>query len=169
MNLFSAIALLALAAPPSVEITPKATTITQGATKITILADGSIRIQSPSANLSLPGSEVAPTPPAPLEDLAEVLKAIYGADQDQLKKAKLSALIKSYETALGSIDNAKTLADLAQSMTKAQALKTDDLRPLRDRIAQEIQTTLGNDAEAPLDGPAAKGLLQKLINALKGI
>lgn len=164
--IFPAIAFLSLCAPPSVEITPKATTITQGQTKITILADGSIKIQSPSANLSLPGSEVVPPP---VDDLADALKAIYGADQDQLKKPKLAALIKSYESALQSLDQAKTLSDLAQSLTKAQSLKGDDLRPLRDRIAREIESTLGTDAEAPLDVAAAKALLQKLITTLKGI
>lgn len=165
--IFPAIAFLSLCAPPSVEITPKATTITQGQIKITILADGSIKIQSPSANLSFPGSEVVPSPP--VDDLADALKAIYGADQDQLKKPKLAALIKGYESALQALDQAKTLSDLAQSLTKAQSLKADDLRPLRDRIAKEIESTLGTDAESPLDVAAAKGMLQKLINTLKGI
>lgn len=165
--IFPAIAFLSLCAPPSVEITPKATTITQGQTKITILADGSIKIQSPSANLSFPGSEVVPLPP--VDDLADALKAIYGADQDQLKKPKLAALIKGYESALQALDQAKTLSDLAQSLSKSQTLKPADLRPLRDRIAQEIQSTLGTDPDVDLDVAAAKSLLQKLINTLKGI
>ena len=61
------------------------------------------------------------------------------------------------------------MADLALAMTKAQTLKAADLRPLRDRIAQEIQSNLGTDPDAILDANAAKSLLQKLINILKGI
>jgi ABC-type phosphate/phosphonate transport system ATPase subunit len=54
-------------------------------------------------------------------------------------------------------------------MTRAQTLKAADLRPLRDRIAQEIQVILGTDPDAALDSVAAKTLLQKLITTLKGI
>lgn len=158
---------LAIAAPPQVEITAKATKISQGNVTITLLADGSVRVISPTINLVIPSDQVAPEPAA--DDFADTVKAIYGADQDGLKKAKLSALIKSYESALQSIDKAQAVSDLAASLTKSQTLKPDDLRPLRDRIAKEIQSTLGTDPDAPLDIPSAKALLQKIINTLKGI
>ena len=158
---------LAIAAPAQVEITGKATKISQGNVTITLLADGSVRVISPTVNLVIPADQVAPEPA--VDDFADTVKAIYGADQDGLKKAKLSALIKSYESALQSIDKAQNVSDLAASLTKFQTLKPDDLRPLRDRIAKEIQTTLGTDPEAPLDIPSAKALLQKIISTLKGI
>jgi hypothetical protein len=166
--MISSIAFLVLCIPPQVEITAKGTKITQGQITITVLPDGSVLVKSPSANLVLPAADAEPVVP-PADDLIDALRAIYGADQDQLKKAKLAVLIKSYESALLSLDQAKTLSDLAQSMTKAQSLKADDLRPLRDRIAKEIESTLGTDAEAPLDVAAAKTFLKKLINTLKGI
>jgi hypothetical protein len=166
--MISSIAFLVLALPPQVEITAKGTKITQGQTIVTVLPDGSVLVKSPSVNLVIPATDAEPVNP-PADDLADALSAIYGADQDQLKKAKLAVLIKSYESALLSLDQAKTLSDLAQSMTKAQSLKADDLRPLRDRIAKEIESTLGTDAEAPLDVAAAKTFLKKLINTLKGI
>jgi len=166
--MISSIAFLVICIPPQVEITGKGTKITQGQTIVTVLPDGSVLVKSPSVNLVIPAADAEPVNP-PADDLADALSAIYGADQDQLKKAKLAVLIKSYESALLSLDQAKTLSDLAQSMTKAQSLKADDLRSLRDRIAKEIESTLGTDAEAPLDVAVAKTFLKKLINTLKGI
>ena len=161
----SLLAFLVIGAPPSVEITPKETVIRQGQITIKILPDGSMQIKSPSANLSLPGSDVAPAP----DDFADAIKAIYGADQDKLKKVKLGALIKSYESALQSIDQAKIVGDFAQLLIKSQTIKPDDLRPLRDRIAQEIKTQIGTDPDSPLDAMAAKDLFTKLIANLKGL
>lgn len=166
--MISSIAFLVLCIPPQVEITAKGTKITQGQTIVTVLPDGSVLVKSPAINLVIPAFDAEPVNP-PADDLRDALSAIYGADQDQLKKPKLAALIKSYEAALQSLDQVKTLSDLAQSLTKAQSLKADDLRPLRDRIAKEIESTLGTDAESPLDVAAAKTLLQKLITTLKGI
>ena len=162
------LALLVLALPPQVEITGKGTKITQGQTIVTVLPDGSVLVKSPSVNLVIPAADADPVVP-PGDDLADGLKAIYGADQDANKKAKLTALIKSYQTALDSIDKVTTVADLALAMTRAQTLKAADLRPLRDRIAQEIQSSLGTDPDAILDANAAKSMLQKLINILKRI
>ena len=164
----SALAFLILAIPPQIEITGKGTKIIQGQVTVTVLADGSVLVKSPNANLVIPAADADPVVP-PGDDLADGLKAIYGADQDANKKAKLTALIKSYQTVLDNIDKATTVADLALAMTKAQTLKAADLRPLRDRIAQEIQSSLGTDPDAILDANAAKSLLQKLINILKGI
>jgi len=164
----SALAFLIFAIPPQVEITGKGTQITQGQTIVTVLPDGSVLVKSPSVNLVIPAADAEPVNP-PADDLRDALSAIYGADQDANKKAKLTALIKSYEAALQSIDKAATVADLAQSLSKSQTLKPADLRPLRDRIAQEIQTTLGTDPDVMLDMTAAKSMLQKLITTLKGI
>jgi len=166
--MISSIAFLVLCIPPQVEITGKGTKITQGQITITVLPDGSVLVKSPSANLVLPAADAEPVNP-PADDLADALRAIYGADQDGNKKAKLALLIKSYQAALESLDKVATVADLAQSLSKSQTLKPADLRTLRDRIAQEIQTTLGTDPDAALDPIAAKTLLQKLINTLKGI
>jgi hypothetical protein len=166
--MISSIAFLVLCIPPQVEITGKGTKITQGQITITVLPDGSVLVKSPSANLVLPAADAEPVNP-PADDLADGLKAIYGADQDGNKKAKLASLIKSYQAALESLDKAATVADLAQSLSKSQTLKPADLRPLRDRIAQEIQTTLGTDPDVALDVTAAKSMLQKLITTLKGI
>jgi len=166
--MISSIAFLVLCIPPQVEITGKGTKITQGQTIVTVLPDGSVLVKSPSVNLVIPATDADPVNP-PADDLRDALSAIYGADQDAGKKGKLAALIKSYEASLQSIDKAATVADLALSMTKAQTLKAADLRPLRDRIAQEIQSSLGTDPDAILDANAAKSLLQKLINILKGI
>jgi len=164
----SALAFLILAIPPQIEITGKGTKIVQGQVAITVLPDGSVLVKSPSANLVIPAADADPVNP-PADDLRDALSAIYGADQDGNKKAKLASLIKSYQTALDGIDKATTVADLALAMTKAQTLKAADLRPLRDRIAQEIQSSLGTDPDAILDVNATKSLLQKLINILKGI
>jgi hypothetical protein len=166
--MISSIAFLVLCIPPQVEITGKGTKITQGQITITVLADGSVLIKSPSANLVIPAADADPVVP-PADDLADALRAIYGADQDGNKKAKLASLIKSYQAALESLDKATTVADFAQALSKSQSLKAADLRPLRDRLAQEIQVTLGSDPDAALDSVAAKTLLQKLINTLKGI
>jgi hypothetical protein len=164
----SALAFLILAIPPQVEITGKGTKIVSGQVTVTVLADGSVLIKSPSANLVIPAADADPVVP-PGDDLADALRAIYGADQDTAKKAKLALLIKSYQAALESLDKAATAADFAQALSKSQSLKAADLRPLRDRIAQEIQSSLGTDPDAILDANAAKSLLQKLINILKGI
>ena len=162
------LALLVLALPPQVEITGKGTKITQGQTIVTVLPDGSVLVKSPNANLVLPAADAEPVNP-PADDLIDALRAIYGADQDGNKRAKLASLIKSYQTALESLDKVSTVADFALAMTRAQTLKAADLRPLRDRLAQEIQGALGTDPDAALDSVAAKALLQKLINTLKGI
>ena len=166
--MISSIAFLVLCIPPQVEITGKGTKITQGQTIVTVLPDGSVLVKSPSVNLVIPTNDADPVNP-PADDLRDALSAIYGADQDAGKKVKLAALIKSYEVTLQSIDKAATVADLAQSLTKSQTLKPADLRPLRDRIAQEIQTILGTDPDVALDVAVAKTLLQKLITTLKGI
>ena len=166
--MISSIAFLVLCIPPQVEITGKGTKITQGQTIVTVLPDGSVLVKSPSVNLVIPATDVEPIVP-PADDLIDALKAIYGADQDTAKKAKLASLIKSYQAALESLDKVSTVADFAQALSKSQSLKPADLRPLRDRIAQEIQSSLGTDPDAILDVNAAKLLLQKLINILKGI
>jgi hypothetical protein len=166
--MISSIAFLVLCVPPQVEITGKGTKITQGQITITVLPDGSMLVKSPSVNLVIPAADADPVVP-PAEDLADALRAIYGADQDGNKKAKLALLIKSYQAALESLDKVTTVADFAQALSKSQSLKAADLRPLRDRLAQEIQVTLGTDPDAALDSVAAKALLQKLITTLKGI
>jgi hypothetical protein len=166
--MISSIAFLALCIPPQVEITGKGTKITQGQTIVTVLPDGSVLVKSPSVNLVIPATDAEPVNP-PADDLADALRAIYGADQDTAKKAKLALLIKSYQAALEFLDKVTTVADFAQALSKSQSLKAADLRPLRDRLAQEIQSTLGTDPDAALDSVAAKTLLQKLINILKGI
>ena len=145
------LALLVLALPPQVEITGKGTKIIQGQITITVLPDGSVLVKSPSANLVLPAADAEPVVP-PADDLADALRAIYGADQDTAKKTKLALLIKSYQAALESLDKVSTVADFAQALSKSQSLKAADLRPLRDRLAQEIQVTLGTGAAAWLAG-----------------
>jgi hypothetical protein len=166
--MISSIAFLVLCIPPQVEITGKGTKITQGQTIVTVLPDGSVLVKSPAINLVIPATDADLVNP-PADDLIDALKAIYGADQDTAKKAKLASLIKSYQAALESLDKVTTVADFAQALSKSQNLKAADLRPLRDRIAQEIQGTLGTDPDAALDSVAAKTLLQKLINTLRGI
>jgi hypothetical protein len=166
--MISSIAFLVLCMPPQVEITGKGTKITQGQTIVTVLPDGSVLVKSPSVNLVIPAADADPVIP-PGDDLGDALRAIYGADQDTAKKAKLALLIKSYQAALESLDKVTTVADFAQALSKSQSLKAADLRPLRDRLAQEIQSTLGTDPDAALDSVAAKTLLQKLITTLKGI
>ena len=166
--MISSIAFLVLCIPPQVEITGKGTKITQGQITVTVLPDGSVLVKSPSVNLVIPATDVDPVNP-PADDLGDALRAIYGADQDGNKKAKLASLIKSYQAALESLDKVATVADFAQALSKSQSLKAADLRPLRDRIAQEIQTILGTDPDVTLDVTAAKSLLQKLITTLKGI
>lgn len=166
--MITTIAFLILCAPPQIEITTKQTKITQGQTIVTVLPDGSVSIKSPAVNLTIPAANEQPVEPSN-DDLSDALKAIYGADQDNGKKNKLAALIKSYESALDSIEKAAIVADLAESLQKYQTLKPADLRSMRDRIAQEIQLKMGTDPDVKIDATAAKSLLQKIITILKGL
>jgi hypothetical protein len=170
--IYPILAFTALAAPPQIRVEPNQTVIRQNAVTVTIQADGSILVRGPNIDLVLPGSNspLPPNPgPAPDDELANALKSIYGGEQDALKRVKANALVKSYEAAFRSLDQASTVADFAQAMTRAQTLKFDDLRPLRDRIATEINSVVGSDPEAPLDIAAAKGVLQRIISILKGV
>lgn len=97
---------------------------------------------------------VPPTPPAPVDDLAQILAALYGALNEDGKAAHVKALAKVYdEAAIASADSRyQTVGQLfgAIRQQSLQALPNTALTSMRERLGLVLTQALGNDPAAPL-------------------
>ena len=101
-----------------------------------------------------PGPEPTPPPPPPPppddnDALGQALRGIYGGLQDPGKATKAAALAKVFQqgVVLAKDSDVKTVGGLLGGMRALTrlSLKPDDLRPLRDRIADEAERVLPVD------------------------
>jgi len=124
-----------------------------------------------------PGPE--PTPPPPPDDndaLALALRGIFGGHQDAEKAAKAAALAKVFRQGadLARDPDVKTVGGLLgglRALARA-SLKPDDLRPLRDRIADEADRLLPLDPAVVLTDEhrtAAAKLCTHVAKILEGL
>jgi hypothetical protein len=99
-----------------------------------------------------PGPEPTPPPPPPPppdDAFAQALRGIYGGLQDPNKATKAATLAKVFQQGmiLSRDSEVKTIGGLLggmRALTRIE-LKSDDLRPLRDRIADEAEKVLPVD------------------------
>jgi hypothetical protein len=97
---------------------------------------------------------VPPGPPAPVDDLAQILAALYGALNEDGKAAHVKALAGVFrEAGVASADNRyQTVGQLfgAIRQQSLQALPNTALTSMRERLGLVLTQALGNDPAAPL-------------------
>jgi hypothetical protein len=122
-----------------------------------------------------PGPPGPPSPPAPVDPLAESIKGIYGGIQDQGKAGKAATLAKAYRAGIPycSDPSIKTAGDLYLAMkTLTRELSTEDLKPIRERISDELGKVLPMDSSVVLEGlhrKSAADLFLRLSSILEGL
>ena len=97
---------------------------------------------------------VPPTPPAPVDDLAQILAALFGALNEDGKAAHVKALAGVFrEASVASADNRyQTVGQLfgAIRQQSLQALPNTALTSMRERLGVVLTEALGNDPATPL-------------------
>jgi hypothetical protein len=122
------------------------------------------------------GESPAPAPPAPEDPLQSALQAIYGGIQDPQKNEQRQTLAKVYRQAAEAAGDPKwrTAGELYNAIRgiSVKALPDDALRPIRDRLGDEVATILPTDAAAPLTDEIRKksvNFYQRAANILESL
>ena len=122
-----------------------------------------------------PGPPGPPSPPAPGDPLADSLKGIYGGLQDGKKASKAAILAKAYRAGIPycSDPSIKTAGDLYLGLKAlTRELSSDDLKPIRERISEELGKILPMDSSVVLEPhhkKAASELFARLASILEGL
>jgi len=119
-----------------------------------------------------------PTPPQPDDPFLQSLKSVYGGLQEADKAESVKRLQQVYVFAAAESDNSKysTLGQLYSSIRSmaVQSLKADKVVPIRDMIADQLDTALGTDPNVPLNAENRKkckdafNRINKLLGGLNG-
>ncbi len=118
-----------------------------------------------------------PTPPGPVDDLAQILQALYGALNEDGKAAHVKALANVYrEAAVASADNRYQTVGQLFGAIRQQSLATlpnTALQSMRERLGLVLSQALGTDPAAPLT-PATRakafetfGRISEILEALR--
>ena len=119
-----------------------------------------------------------PTPPQPDDPFLQSLKSVYGGLQEADKAESVKRLQQVYVFAAAESDNTKysNLGQLYASIRSmaVQSLKADKVVPIRDMIADQLDTALGTDPNVPLNAENRKkckdafNRINKLLGGLNG-
>lgn len=139
---------------------------------VTVATDGQVQIDESTTTITIGPKQ--PDPPGPGDPLAEALRGIYGGLQDDAKAAKVEALTKAHKRGLELLAdaNVKTAGELYQGMRAASTLQPMDLKPIRDRIAEEYAQALPTDPAVILSSDqraAAVKLFGRVVSILEGL
>jgi len=119
-----------------------------------------------------------PNPPQPDDPFLQSLKSVYGGLQEPDKAESVKRLQQVYVFAAAESDNTKysNLGQLYASIRSmaVQSLKADKVVPIRDMIADQLDTALGTDPNVPLNAENRKkckdafNRINKLLGGLNG-
>lgn len=101
-----------------------------------------------------PPGPPGPPPAPPADPLGESIRGIFGGLQDNQKASKAAILAKAYKqgSQLLSDPAIKTAGDLYLAIKLlTKDLSSEDLRPIRDRLAEEIGKVLPTDSTVILE------------------
>jgi len=117
--------------------------------------------EPPAPTPPSPKPPAPPSPPSPPSDpLQAALQGIYGGLEDPRKDEYRLALVGIYRQAAKTANDAqlKTAGELYLVIRRAalKVLPDDALRPVRERLAQEIGSTLPTDSSAVLNDEIRK-------------
>ena len=95
-----------------------------------------------------------PTPPQPEDPLKNAIQAIYGADQNPLKDRHRQNLISNYAEFALAVKNPawKTAGEFYKACraTISSLMKDEDLQPIREKFAEELNRKLPLDPDTLL-------------------
>jgi len=117
-----------------------------------------------------------PNPPQPDDLFLQSLKSVYGGLQESDKAESVKRLQQVYVFASAESDNNKytNLGQLYSNIRSmsVQSLKADKIVPIRDMIANQLDTTLGTDPNVPLNAEnrkKCKDLFSRINKLLGGL
>lgn len=125
-----------------------------------------------------PTPPTPPNPPQPDDPFLQSLKSVYGGLQESDKAESVKRLQQVYVFAAAESDSNKytTLGQLYSNIRSmaVQSLKADKIVPIRDMIADQLDTALGTDPNVPLNAENRKkckdafSRINKLLGGLNG-
>jgi hypothetical protein len=133
-----------------------------------------------SPDPSPPEPNPGPKPPEPMpnDQFAESIKGMFGGLQEPDKVDSAKKLAHVYELAVLECDNQqyKTLGQLYNTVRSLsfQNIKADKINPIREAIANELDSILGTDPNAVFDENLKKkcktqfSRMQKILGGLNG-
>ena len=129
----------------------------------TTLVVGDVGPLPPNPNPNPPGPmppNPGPKPPQPDDPFLNSLKSVYGGLQESDKAESVKRLQQVYVFAAAEADNTKytNLGQLYSSVRSmaVQSLKADKVVPIRDMIADQLDTVLGTDPNLQLNPETRK-------------
>jgi hypothetical protein len=139
---------------------------------VTVAADGQVQIDESTTTITIGPKQ--PDPPGPGDPLAEALRGIYGGLQDDAKAEKVQALTKAHKRGLELLADpaTQTAGQLYSGMKAAVTLAPTDIKPIRDRIAEEYAQALPTDPAVVLSSDqraAATKLFGRVVSILEGL
>jgi len=139
---------------------------------VTVATDGQVQIDESTTTITIGSKQ--PDPPGPGDPLAEALRGIYGGLQDSDKVTKVAALAKAHKRGLELLADpaTQTVGQLYQGMRAASTLNPSDIKPIRDRIAEEYTHALPTETETVLSSEqrsAAAKLFGRVVSILEGL
>lgn len=140
--------------------------------KIVVVVVGASPNPNPGPN---PGPGPLP-PPQPDDELLDSLKSIYGGLQEDDKEKKVLSLVAVYKEGarLAAADNSKSVSDVFNGMraTSNKLLGANDIRTIRERCSQELNSSLPKDLKVSLDSTLRDRLVEqfnRVGSALEGV
>lgn len=174
--MLSSLVFLLVAAPPAIKVEKAQTVVIHNGVTIVLLADGSIKLNGPSIDLSLPadGAEDAGpvVPPNVVPEVVSPFQKLYNADATPLvqKKLALNSLIQIWEAALKELPDAKTTGAYHDHLKIMSKPLGNTLIDMRKEISKDFVKIVTEDVPmTPELQSQLKVAIQSVLVNLKGV
>jgi hypothetical protein len=174
--MLSSLLFLVLSAPPSIKVEKAQTIVIHNGVTIVLLADGSIKLNGPTIDLSFPAdenAEVLPVvPPNVVPEVVSPFQKFYDADKTPLvqKKLALTSLSQIWETALKDLPEAKTTGAFHDNLKTMGKPLGNTLIDLRKEISKDFVKIVSDDVPmTPELQSQLKVAIQSVLVNLKGV
>lgn len=165
---------LVVAEPPKINVAKDGTTvIVAGPNTVTILPDGSLKVQSPILNLTIGGDNpspvVPPTPPAPA---VSDFQKVYDQDPSEpaVKKATLALFVKIWSDAIEKVNDFSNSSEVNDLVSPQLKLLGKPLSALRSAVAAEMQKSFPEPVElTPEKKRSLTEKLSEIVTKLQGV
>jgi len=116
-----------------------------------------------------PGPIPVPPGPIPVPDgkYTTKLRSVYMVAPDNANLIKLIDVYTSMANQSGNISNYRQMATALETSVKNKLDNTTTLQPLKDAVAEILQTDLANRNSTPYDAAAAKTIFLELAKSLQ--
>lgn len=161
--------------PPQINVTKDGTTVIKsGANVVTVLPDGTLKVQSPVLNLTIggdiPGPVVPPTPP--VVPVVSDFQKLYDQDSSDpdAKKATLALLVRIWTSAVEKVNEAGNSQEINDLVSPQLKQLGKPLASIRNAIADDLKKSFPEPVDlTPEKKRVLTEKLEGIVTKLQGV